>query len=113
VKAIEALQPYNPGCEWIGRLRDWSNPDKHRTLVPVQIEHEVTVHVVDQDHLHNFEDMPGPTRPVVTRNGTEAFVKFKLGTNLQFADGSPVMQPLAEIWTKVADTLGQFRSDFT
>jgi len=112
VKAIEALQPYNHGCEWIGRLRDWSNPDKHRTLVPVQIEHEVTVHVVDQEHLHDLEDMPGPTRPVVTRDGTEAYVKFKLGTNLQFADGSPVMQPLEEILTKVADTLEQFRSDF-
>jgi hypothetical protein len=30
--AIESLQPYS-GCDWTGRLRDVSNPDKHRRLV--------------------------------------------------------------------------------
>src|SRR5262249_34225904 len=46
VAAIEVLQPYN-GCEWTRQLRELSNPDKHRTLVPVQIGHDLTVHVVD------------------------------------------------------------------
>lgn len=33
VAAIEGLQPYN-GVKWTGRLRQISNPDKHRQLTP-------------------------------------------------------------------------------
>jgi hypothetical protein len=110
--AIEALQPYN-GCEWTRRLRDWSNPDKHRTLAPVQIEQEFTVHVVDEHRLRDFEDMPGAIHATVNRDGTQVHVKLRLGTTLQFADdGSPVIQPLEEISTHVAGTLQQFRPDF-
>jgi hypothetical protein len=112
VTAIEALQPYKHGCEWTRRLRDWSNPDKHRTFVRVQTEHELTVHVVDQQHLHDFEDMPGAIQVVETSDGTPAYVKLRLGTELQFADGSPVIQPLEEILTQVARTLAQFKPDF-
>ena len=112
VSAIEALQPYK-GCEWTRRLRDWSNPDKHRTLVPVQTEYELTVHVVDQQRLSDFKNMPGAIYAKVERDGTEVYVKLRLGTAVQFADdGSPVIQPLEEILTRVARTLEQFRPDF-
>jgi len=112
VTAIEALQPYNHSCEWSRRLRDWSNPDKHRTLVRVQAEHDLTIHVVDQQHLHDFEDMPGEIRVVETSDGTPAYVKLRLGTALQSADNSPVIQPLEEILTQVARVLERFKLDF-
>lgn len=109
VAAIEIPQPYN-GCEWTRRLRELSNPDKHRTLVPVQIEYDLTVHIVDQQHLHDFADLPGAIHTTVTKDGTQAYVKLRLGTALRFADDSDVLQSLAEILTQVAGKLEEFKS---
>jgi len=111
VKAIESLQPYNHGCEWTRRLRDWSNPDKHRTLARVQTKHELRVHAVDREHLREFENMPGAT--FIEVKGTGVYAKLELHNDLQFADGSTVIQPLEEILTHVAGTLEQFRNHFT
>jgi hypothetical protein len=66
------------GSEWTALLRDISNPDKHRTLTSAQAEHALTFHVVDKEHLRDFDDLPGPIRPVVTNGGTEVYVKFPL-----------------------------------
>ena len=112
VGKIEALQPYS-GCTWTGRLKEISNPDKHRTLVATRAEHELTVHVADKEHLADFKDMPGAIHTTVTADGTEVYVKLLLGTALQFADGSRVIEPLEEIMTQVALTLERFRPEFT
>jgi hypothetical protein len=109
VAAIEVLQPFK-GCEWTRRLRDLSNPDKHRTLVRVQIEYDLTVHVVDEHHLRDFEDLPGAIRTTTTRDGTQAYVKLRLGTALRFADSSDVLQSLEEILRQVAGKLEDFKS---
>src|SRR5436309_10315666 len=37
VREIEALQP-DSGCAWTGRLKEISNPDKHRTLAARRTE---------------------------------------------------------------------------
>jgi hypothetical protein len=110
VAAVERLQPYR-GCEWTATLRDISNPDKHRTLIAIQAEHELTVHPVDKDHVQDFEDLPGVVRTIVTA-ADEVYVKIHLTTALQFGDGSPVIEPLARILEEVARTLEMFRSDF-
>jgi len=41
VMVIEAMQPYHPESEWTRTLRQLSNPDKHRTLTPLQVEGRV------------------------------------------------------------------------
>ena len=109
VAAIEDLQPFKR-CEWTRRLRDLSNPDKHRTLVRVEIEHDLTVHVVDEHHLRDFEDLPGAIRTTTTRDGTQVYVKLRLGTALRFADSSDVLQSLEEILRQVAGKLEEFKS---
>jgi hypothetical protein len=109
--AIERLQPYS-GCKWTGALRDISNPDKHRKLTTTQAEHVMTVHVVDKDHLRDFEDLPGKIRSVETADG-EVYVKIFLTTDLQFSDGSPVLEPLAQIHDEVARALDTFSPDFS
>ena len=43
VAEIERLQPYN-GCTWTKRLRECSNPDKHRHLVPAGGNATIHVH---------------------------------------------------------------------
>jgi hypothetical protein len=43
IAAIENLQPYM-GCNWTGRLRDLSNMDKHRHIVPGDGNSQITVH---------------------------------------------------------------------
>jgi len=78
----------------------------------VQAEHELTVHVADKEHIRDFEDLPGPIRPVRVGEGTEVFVKFHLTTKLQFADGSSVIEPLEQIKEEVARTIEKFRPDF-
>jgi hypothetical protein len=85
---IEDLQPYK-GCSWTAALRDMS----HKTLSLVQAEHELTVHVVDENHLSGLENLPG--RTVQTGAGNQVFVKFDLKTALQFGDGAQVMEALA------------------
>jgi hypothetical protein len=109
VAAIEVLQPFK-GCEWTRRLRDLSNPDKHRTLVRVQVEYDLTVHIVDERHLRDFEDLPGAIRTTTTRDGTQAYVKLRLGTALRLADDSDVLQSLEEILRQVAGKLEEFKS---
>lgn len=111
VAAIERLQPYK-GCQWTAALRDISNPDKHRSLMSVQALYEVTVHVVDREHLGDFADMPGAIRSAVTADGTEMYVKLQLATSIQFADGAPVVEPLDVIKFQVAETLKAFKPEF-
>jgi hypothetical protein len=111
IAAIETLQPYR-GCKWTAVLRDLSNPDKHRALVPTNADHELTIHVVDGDHLDDFTDMPGAIRSTVTADGSEVYVKAVLTTSIQFPDGTPVIETLEEIKSQVARVLQAFKPDF-
>jgi len=111
VAAIEALQPYR-GNQWAAILRDLSNPDKHRSLVPTQADHEITIHVVDRDHLADFSDMPGAVRSAVTADGTEVYVKALLTTSIQLRDGTPIIETLEKVKLKVAETLEAFKPEF-
>jgi hypothetical protein len=111
IAAIEALQPYRGG-NWTAILRDLSNPDKHRTLVPTQAEHELTIHVVDRDHIADFSDLPGAVRSAITSDGTEVYVKAVLTSTIQFTDGTPVIETLEKIKTEVAATLEAFKPEF-
>jgi len=111
ITAIETLQPYR-GCHWTAILKDLSNPDKHRSLVPTQADRELTIHVVDRDHLDDFRDMSGAIRRAVTSDGTEVYVKVALTTAIQLTDGTPVIETLEEIKSEVARVLQTFKPDF-
>ena len=110
IALIEALQPYN-GCNWTRLLRDISNPDKHRNLSFAQGDFELQVFPAT-DRLH-FLDLPGKissARHPIT--GAEVHVQTNLTLEVQFSDGTPVVQSLEEIKTQVAATLEAFKADF-
>jgi hypothetical protein len=111
IAAIAALQPYR-GCHWTAILKNLSNPDKHRSLVPTQATHEITIHVVDREHLEDLRDMPGAIRSAVTSAGTEVYVKAALTTAIELTDGTPVIETLEEIKSEIARLLQTFKPDF-
>jgi hypothetical protein len=111
IASIEELQPYR-GCEWTAVLKNLSNPDKHRGLLSRQFDNELTMHIVDKDHIADFSDMPGAIRTAVTSDGTEVYVKAVLAITLQFDDGAPVIETLETIKVEVARVLQTFQADF-
>lgn len=111
VAAIERLQPYN-GNDWTLALKHLSNPDKHVHLIPSQADHELTFHAVDRDHLDDVRDLPGPIRRTVASDGTEMYVKAVLTTQIQFPDGTPIIETLEEIKSQVTRVLETFKPEF-
>jgi len=109
VTQIERLQPYN-GCNWAALLRDCSNPDKHRHLIPGKGVAGLTVHSSlernDLDRITGFERYaPHPTVGNVK-------VKVHNAISVTFEDGTPVIYALEEIQSEVAKTLRQFNPEF-
>lgn len=109
VAAIERLQPFN-GCNWTKRLRDISNPDKHRELV--QHLGESRIHFwagwdTDLDRIHDaaLRQATHPTRGVVE-------MKVHVAINVTFSDGSPVIETIQEIKRGVRQTLTDFNPEF-
>jgi hypothetical protein len=110
VAAIERLQPYQ-GCHWTGRLRDLSNMDKHRHIVPGGGIMKATVHSglsTDLSRIRGAFDRKAK-HPLT---GEEVDVKVHIASEILFSDGSPVIQPLYEIKARIADTLRQFEPEF-
>lgn len=110
VAVIEQLQPYN-GCNWTKKLRDLSNMDKHRHLIPGGGNMRATVHSglnTDLNRIHGAFDRKAK-HPLT---GEEVDVKVHIISEIVFADGTPVLPPLYEIKTHVANTLGQFECNF-
>jgi hypothetical protein len=106
--AIEDWQPYKD-CHWTALLRDCSNPDKHRHLIPGAGNAGITVHSSldrDLDRIVGFErDVPHPALGNVR-------VKVHNAISITFSDGTPVVRALQEIREGVADTLARFDPDF-
>jgi hypothetical protein len=110
VAAIERLQPYN-GCHWTARLRDLSNMDKHRHIVPGGGIMKGTVYSglsTDLSRIHGAFDRKA--RHPIT--GEDVNVKVHVASELLFTDGTPVIQTLQEIQTGVADMLRQYEPEF-
>jgi hypothetical protein len=110
IAAIEALQAYN-GCNWTRRLRDISNPDKHRSLSFAQGGFELEVYpAADRLRFLNLPGKVSSARHPVT--GVETHVQTNLTLEIQFSDGTPVIHTLEEIKVRVAATLEAFKADF-
>ena len=56
--------------------------------------------------------MPGAIRRTVASDGTEMYVKAVLTTQIQFLDGTPIIETLEEIKSQVARVLEAFKPDF-
>jgi hypothetical protein len=110
IAAIERLQPYC-GCHWTARLRDLSNMDKHRHIVPGGGIMRATVHSglsVDLNRIIGAFDRKAK-HPLT---GADVDVKIHVTSVILFGDGSPVIETIQEIQAGVADTLRQFEPEF-
>ena len=110
VTAIERLQPYN-GCKWTARLRDCSNPDKHRHFVRVGHDGGFHIHSSLERNIsgclgfERYADHPVAGHPPVK-------VKVYITGEVAFEDGAPVIQTIQEVQTEIANTLAHFKQDF-
>ncbi len=89
--ALQALQPCY-GCTWTARLRDLSNPDKHRRLTTI---------VASVNHGGHGAIGFGPV-----------MVTTHLTTKVAFEDGSFVVETLKLLQKEVADVIEAFDPDF-
>lgn len=96
IAAIEALQPYR-GVDWTRRLRDLSNPGKHRQPEPVRSPILITI-------------SPGSTDSILA--GVSVNVKADAAAHVSFSDGTPIIECLEQLHTMVAKTLSDFYSEF-
>jgi hypothetical protein len=110
VTAIERLQPYN-GCNWMARLRDCSNPDKHRKFVQHLGKSQITIwHGFEQGvDLSRILGLPRRAKHPVHGH---VDVKVHIAATITFTDGTPVIESIAEIKSGVAQTLADFKPDF-
>jgi hypothetical protein len=110
VAEIERLQPYN-GCKWTTRLRECSNPDKHRHLVPAG--GNATIHV----HSSLEKDLArcwGYEREIPHPVAGQPPVKLKVYPtgDITFPDGGSVPKIVEELTTHIANTLTAFKPEF-
>ena len=89
---IKQLQPYY-GCDWTGRLRDLSNPDKHKSLTVLRLDLFI-----------------GDAKAAATRTPMEMQTNITLG--VAFDDGSPVIETLQELKSQVTEVLNVFHLSF-
>ena len=98
--AIEKLQP-GAGCEWTARLRDLSNPDKHRrlTILAHESEHDVKIKKLVDD-----------ARGLPQEEAVD--VKLDLSSKVAFDDGLVVIPTLQHLKEEVASVVEAFDSEF-
>ena len=96
ITAIERLQPFND-CQWTERLRDISNPDKHRRLTlvdsPIVVGSEVD-----------------STEALLANQSVN--VKDIFSFEVIFQDGTPVIETLEQFVFDVIETLDSFKPEF-
>lgn len=110
ITAIEGLQPYN-GCDWTKTLQSISNPDKHRELAPIC--GTVRLHAYTRALTPHIDEIAGTIhRAPHPLTGEEVEVKIYFFGNILLKDGTPIIEPLNEIKTQVANTLIAFKPDF-
>lgn len=110
IAAIERLQPYN-GCNWTKRLRDCSNPDKHRHLVEIGGSTAIHVHSSLEKDLSRCFGYERYTPHPVTGQPPVKMKVYPAGC-IAFPDGVPVEDTVEEIKARIAETLTAFKADF-
>jgi hypothetical protein len=113
VEWIELLQPYN-GVEWTRRLREISNPDKHKHLIITDTNTELDARTSnDRADIAIPDDIKGLFVNAKNVNSEgPAYIQFHLTFFIAFDDGLPVLETLEEIKRQVAQVLNNFRPEF-
>ena len=96
IAAIERLQPCR-GCNWIARLSDLSNPDKHRHLTAVISPIVVAL-------------SPGSTEAILA--GKHVDMQSDIIIKITFPDGTPVVESLEQFESQVSQLLRDFHPEF-
>jgi hypothetical protein len=91
---IEHLQPYH-GCSWTKFIRDFSNPDKHKTLTAVK--HPIAINLDSND-----------TTLADNEAGVENYVSIKVA----FSNGTPVIEGLEQLIFDVSQAIHVFDFEF-
>ena len=99
--AIKGLQPCC-GCEWTGTLRRISNPDKHRTLTVVRPQKGIW-----------FGETMGGTPHVLSTSSESVDVDIEVTFQVQFDDGTPVIETLEVLHSKVTSVLDSFKPELS
>lgn len=104
VAAIEALQPYNGG-DWLARLRDLSNTDKHMHLSLVQPD---AVGDIDSRDSADKETGSGAGFTGILY----VHVDFDIALYETFPEGGPVIGTLHVLESQVRDLIEEFQPAF-
>ena len=109
---IKGLQPYN-GCDWTRELARISNEDKHSRLTVTVAASSGAARVVAGTRDLLGKVVGGhPVSSTVRDDGLEMHMHFKLALNIEFANGSPVMETLEVIKSQVTKTLRLSKPEF-
>lgn len=95
VAAVKRLQPFD-GCDWTGMLKTLSNPDKHRHLIPVRSQ---------------FNISPSPLSTEIVP-GRTVDMKSSVSISIAFSDRTPAIDTLKQLKLKVSETLDAFKPEF-
>jgi len=108
VDLVARFQPFN-GCVWTPVLRDLSNADKHREIVPVA----GAFNTYDGAWYESLDAVPEEARERARKASPgQADVGLYATLEATFLDGRPVGPTLAEIHEEVIRMLYRFRKEF-
>ena len=109
VKLIEKFQPYK-GVKWTKILRDYSNPDKHRHLLPNSHEGLIQIFIMDlTDEWRQYPD--GMVCKGAGVGGSDLYV-YRGPLDIKFADQTSVLETLQCLLDHVDKTVMSFQSEF-
>jgi len=106
VERIRNLQPFS-GCDWTRRLRDLSNPDKHRHLTRL---HEAGTVYHHRSRIPSIDTLSNAWEATV--RGEKMDWYFARTREITFPDRSSVLDTLEDLKSKVTETLKMFEIDF-
>lgn len=108
---IEEEQPYK-GLDWLQRLMDLSNPDKHRHLTITRTEGEARIALgLDAPATTDPEDIANGVSFDIPRDDA-MYMKFLVTVHVTFDGKSDVVQTLNELKAEVAGVLDEFSPCF-
>jgi hypothetical protein len=115
IAMIENLQPYK-GIYWTRRLRDLSNPDKHRHLFNPTGAAPMNIRVSSGPSTSYAGQWPCRIYEAFGPNGEDVYVYLSTSMNILFKDAGgmylPVIPILEELLIKVPETLEAFEPEF-
>jgi hypothetical protein len=111
---IKALQPYN-GCDWVGNLKEISNPDKHRTLTAIGYRARAAIGPVVDRGTFPSADMISSEHSAEGTDGTKMDVQLVTSVTVTISIKNvavPIVEALQVLHSQVTQTLDAFKPEF-